>query len=138
MNLLFPHMTQFEESQRDLERDFRLRQQMPRGTCSQSCQADGSLRIPRDAPAALAAARTTFSPPRGLLADPRGRVLTRAGRCACVGRSAPVGYLTSVSILNIGRYIAMMITPTIRPTPIIITGSMMLVSVAIDASTSSS
>ena len=47
-------------------------------------------------------------------------------------------YLTSESILNIGRYIAMMITPTIRPTPIIITGSMMLVSVAIDASTSSS
>ena len=28
MNLLFPHMTQFEESQRDLERDFRLRQQI--------------------------------------------------------------------------------------------------------------
>ncbi len=28
MNLLFPHMTQFEESQRDLERDFRLREQI--------------------------------------------------------------------------------------------------------------
>jgi hypothetical protein len=28
MNLLFPHMTQFEESQRNLERDFRLRQQI--------------------------------------------------------------------------------------------------------------
>lgn len=28
MNLLFPHMTQFEESQRDHERDFRLRQQI--------------------------------------------------------------------------------------------------------------
>ena len=28
MNLLFPHMTQFEESQRGLERDFQLRQQV--------------------------------------------------------------------------------------------------------------
>ena len=28
MNLLFPHMTQFEESQRGLEREFRLRQQI--------------------------------------------------------------------------------------------------------------
>ena len=28
MNLLFPHMTQFEESQRDLGRDFQLRQQI--------------------------------------------------------------------------------------------------------------
>jgi hypothetical protein len=27
MNLLFPHMTQFEESQRDRERDFQLGQQ---------------------------------------------------------------------------------------------------------------
>jgi len=32
-------------------------------------------------------------------------------------------YLTSVSILNIGMYIAMMITPTMRPTPIIMIGS---------------
>ena len=28
MNLLFPHMTQFEESQRGLERDSQLRQQI--------------------------------------------------------------------------------------------------------------
>ena len=47
-------------------------------------------------------------------------------------------YLTSVSSLNIGRYIEMMITPTIAPTPIIISGSMMAVSEAIAASTSSS
>ncbi len=47
-------------------------------------------------------------------------------------------YLTSVSILNIGRYIEMMITPTIRPTPIIMIGSMIEVSVWIDESTSSS
>jgi hypothetical protein len=40
-----------------------------------------------------------------------------------------VVYLTSESILNIGRYIEMMITPTIKPTPIIINGSMTLVSV---------
>jgi hypothetical protein len=30
--------------------------------------------------------------------------------------------LTSESILNIGRYIEMMITPTMRPTPIIMIG----------------
>ena len=53
-------------------------------------------------------------------------------------RDTKVSYLTSESILNIGRYMAMMITPTIRPTPIIISGSMMLVSVWIEASTSSS
>jgi hypothetical protein len=47
-------------------------------------------------------------------------------------------YLTSVSILNIGRYIEMMITPTIIPTAIIISGSMIDVSVEIAASTSSS
>jgi hypothetical protein len=47
-------------------------------------------------------------------------------------------YLMSVSSRNIGRYIEMMITPTIRPTPIIMIGSMIEVSVAIDASTSSS
>jgi arsenical pump membrane protein len=34
-----------------------------------------------------------------------------------------LGYLTSVSILNIGRYIAMTMTPTISPTRIIISGS---------------
>jgi hypothetical protein len=40
--------------------------------------------------------------------------------------------------LNIGRYIEMMITPTIAPTPIIISGSMIAVSEPIAASTSSS
>jgi len=59
--------------------------------------------------------------------------LRRGERISC-----PARYLTSESILNIGRYIAMMITPTIKPTPIIMIGSMMLVSVSIDASTSSS
>ena len=47
-------------------------------------------------------------------------------------------YLTSVSILNIGMYMAMITVPTIRPTRIIITGSMMLVSDETAASTSSS
>jgi hypothetical protein len=47
-------------------------------------------------------------------------------------------YLISVSILNIGRYMEMMITPTIIPTAIIMIGSMIDVSVAIDESTSSS
>jgi hypothetical protein len=47
-------------------------------------------------------------------------------------------YLTRLSILNIGRYIEMTITPTMAPTMIIISGSMIDVSVAIDESTSSS
>ena len=47
-------------------------------------------------------------------------------------------YLTRLSILNIGRYIEITITPTMAPTMIIISGSMIEVSVAIDESTSSS
>jgi hypothetical protein len=50
----------------------------------------------------------------------------------------PAGYLTSDSNLNIGRYIEMMITPTMAPTPIIISGSMIAVSEEIAVSTSSS
>ena len=51
---------------------------------------------------------------------------------------ASPSYLTSWSILNIGRYIEMTMTPTMQPTPIIISGSMIEVSAEIDASTSSS
>ena len=47
-------------------------------------------------------------------------------------------YLTRLSILNIGRYMLTMITPTMQPTPTIISGSMIEVRAAIDASTSSS
>ena len=47
-------------------------------------------------------------------------------------------YWISVSSLNIGRYIEMMITPTISPTPIIMSGSRIEVRVAIELSTSSS
>ena len=47
-------------------------------------------------------------------------------------------YLTSVSILNIGMYIAMIMTPTMRPTPIIMIGSTIDVSDYTAASTSSS
>ena len=43
-----------------------------------------------------------------------------------------------LSILNIGRYMAMMITPTIRPTRSIMIGSTIEVSDWIEASTSSS
>ena len=50
----------------------------------------------------------------------------------------PPHYLMSVIILNIGRYIAMTIVPTITPTPIISTGSMIEVSDWMLASTSSS
>src|SRR5438105_5728024 len=52
-------------------------------------------------------------------------------------RQAP-SYLIRLSSRNIGRYIEMMITPTIAPTRIIISGSMIEVSVAIAESTSSS
>jgi hypothetical protein len=77
----------------------------------------------------------------------RPRVPSRAGTEECrthlePARSAQTGggggYWSSVSILNIGRYMAMMITPTIRPTRIIISGSMIEVSDWIEASTSSS
>jgi hypothetical protein len=47
-------------------------------------------------------------------------------------------YLMSVSILNIGRYIAITIVPTMAPTPIIRIGSMMDVSDWMLESTSSS
>jgi hypothetical protein len=47
-------------------------------------------------------------------------------------------YSIRVSILNIGRYIAITMTPTIIPTPIIMIGSMIEVSAWIEASTSSS
>ena len=50
--------------------------------------------------------------------------------CAC--------YLTSVSILNIGRYIEMMMMPTMTPTPIIMIGSTIDVSDCTAESTSSS
>ncbi len=47
-------------------------------------------------------------------------------------------YCTSWSSLNIGMYIAITMIPMIRPTPIIMSGSMIEVSEAIDVSTSSS
>ena len=50
----------------------------------------------------------------------------------------PLRYLTRLSILNIGRYMLMMMMPTMQPTPTIISGSMIEVSAWIDASTSSS
>jgi len=50
----------------------------------------------------------------------------------------PARYWMSVSSLNIGMYIEMMITPTTMPTPIIMSGSMTDVRVAMELSTSSS
>ena len=47
-------------------------------------------------------------------------------------------YSTSWSSLNIGMYMAMMMIPTTRPTPIIMIGSTIDVSAWIEASTSSS
>ena len=64
----------------------------------------------------------------------------RRWRHSGYGRTQPPAatYLTSESSLNIGRYMEMMITPTIIPTPIIMSGSMIAVSEAIALSTSSS
>jgi hypothetical protein len=58
--------------------------------------------------------------------------LYRTGQCDSLG------YLTSESMRNIGRYIAITMTPTMQPTRIIIRGSMIDVSDWIAASTSSS
>ena len=52
--------------------------------------------------------------------------------------SAQTAYLISVSSLNIGRYMLMITTPTMIPTPSIMIGSTIEVSDWIDASTSSS
>jgi hypothetical protein len=70
----------------------------------------------------------------GLAGFARVAVLTR--REANCGRKDR--YFTRDNSLNIGRYIEMMITPTIAPTPIIIRGSMIAVSDEMAVSTSSS
>ena len=65
-----------------------------------------------------------------------GRIALVVVRMRGVGYEAC--YLTSESILNIGKYIAITMTPTISPTRIIINGSTIDVSDWIAASTSSS
>ena len=72
-----------------------------------------------------------------------GAVLAQTGRTDETAAKPADGpsssrYLTSVSILNIGRYIEITITPTMQPTPIIMIGSTIEVSDAIEVSTSSS
>jgi hypothetical protein len=59
-------------------------------------------------------------------------------RAAAARTPNPSRYLTSVSILNIGRYIEMMMMPTMTPTPIIMIGSTIEVSDDTADSTSSS
>ncbi len=65
----------------------------------------------------------------------RRAAIESAGMGAVLRRS---NYFTSCSILNIGRYIAITIVPTMTPTPIIMIGSMIEVSEAMLVSTSSS
>jgi hypothetical protein len=65
--------------------------------------------------------------------EPSGQGLLYGLRLVCAG-----GYSISVSSLNIGRYMAITMMPTMTPTPIIISGSMIEVSAWIAASTSSS
>ena len=62
----------------------------------------------------------------------------RRGSGAWRAEGAPARYSIRVSNLNIGRYIAMTIVPTMMPTPIIRIGSMIEVSDWMLASTSSS
>ena len=75
---------------------------------------------------------------------PSLRMLTGRGLPAAVDSDEGIptraggGYLMSVSILNIGRYMAITIVPTMKPTPIIRMGSMIEVSDWMLASTSSS
>ena len=69
----------------------------------------------------------------------RGRLdACRVEGSASVYGDSPGPYSMRVSILNIGRYMAMMITPTMAPTRIIMIGSMIEVSARMAASTSSS
>ena len=67
-----------------------------------------------------------------------GRTHARAAQGSTATRISQPSYWTSWSILNIGRYIEMTMTPTMAPTMIIISGSMIEVSVEIAESTSSS
>ena len=71
----------------------------------------------------------------GRLGDDRMREICAALVVAAGGQPL---FEISFSILNIGRYIEIRMMPTITPTPIIISGSMIEVSAPIDASTSSS
>src|SRR4051794_5893303 len=75
--------------------------------------------------------RKNVREPRG----PQAQVLNHLARRHKLGRRR---YLISVSSLNIGRYIEITIVPTIAPTPIISTGSMIEVSDWMLESTSSS
>ena len=43
MNLLFPHLTQFEENRRELERDVRLRQQIRAARATRRAQRPSRL-----------------------------------------------------------------------------------------------
>ena len=74
---------------------------------------DGELDDVRTKPSETAATTTS-----GTAANSAQRSTTGMVRAGLARR-----YLTSVSILNIGMYIAMMITPTMQPTPIIMIGS---------------
>jgi hypothetical protein len=76
--------------------------------------------------------KSARAPPVGV---PRERGVHNPRESEAFGRWC---YLTSESILNIGRYIAITMTPTIIPTRIIISGSTIDVSDWIAASTSSS
>ena len=73
-------------------------------------------------------------------ARPAARSASRSAR-SMPSRELPGGLLLfpiSCISLNMGRYIEMMMIPTMKPTPIIISGSMIEVRFAIAASTSSS
>jgi hypothetical protein len=84
--------------------------------------------------AALAVARAGHRAEEELVDSPGDTHPTHAASGACVRLRQWI----SVSSLNMGRYIAMMMIPTMIPTPIIMSGSMIDVRVAMELSTSSS
>src|SRR5262249_7909745 len=90
--------------------------------------------VPGAGEAAAGRAVGTGCGPRGRAGRYPGDLCSLANRRRCYGAWLPI----SCIILNIGRYIAMMMTPTIIPTPIIMIGSMIEVRFAIALSTSSS
>jgi hypothetical protein len=87
----------------------------------------------------LNAARNVKNLVRQLQSQPKDRVKSlSAGASSRTTAAKNPRYLISVSSLNIGRYIEMMIVPMTAPTMMIMIGSMIEVSAEMEASTSSS
>ena len=112
------------------------------GQCSQSEPMRSSVQEPSRLTRRGKTEESCEAPPRDASSDTseenhdNSRPPVNMPDCSGVGLSH--AYLISVSSLNIGKYIEITIVPTIAPTPIIKIGSMIDVSEAMLASTSSS